>query len=120
MPIIAEDLGEITPDVIELREKFTLPGMKILQFGFSGPDNPFLPHNYPETCVTYTGTHDNDTTAGWFRGSPSDKRSAGEIKATQARVLELTGGKPSTIHADLIRFAFATRAVQHTWYIRIP
>ena len=70
LPIIAEDLGEITPDVIELRDQFNLPGMKILQFGFSGPDNPFLPHNYPETCVTYTGTHDNDTALGWYKSAP--------------------------------------------------
>ncbi len=74
LPIIAEDLGEITPDVIELREKFNLPGMKILQFGFSGPDNPFLPHSYPETCVTYTGTHDNDTARGWYETAPEHER----------------------------------------------
>lgn len=74
LPIIAEDLGEITPDVIELREQYSLPGMKILQFGFSGPDNPFLPHNYPETCVTYTGTHDNDTTRGWYESAPEQER----------------------------------------------
>ena len=61
LPIIAEDLGVITPDVVELRDSFNLPGMKILQFGFSSPDNPFLPHNYRSNCVAYTGTHDNDT-----------------------------------------------------------
>ena len=70
LPIIAEDLGEITPDVIELRDQFNLPGMKILQFGFSGPDNAFLPHNYPSHCVTYTGTHDNDTARGWYESAP--------------------------------------------------
>jgi len=67
LPIIAEDLGEITPDVVELRDSLGLPGMKILQFGFSGPDNPFLPHHYPANCVVYTGTHDNDTSLGWYR-----------------------------------------------------
>lgn len=66
LPIIAEDLGEITPDVVELRDMFNLPGMKILQFGFSGPDNLFLPHHYTSNCVVYTGTHDNDTTLGWY------------------------------------------------------
>jgi 4-alpha-glucanotransferase len=67
LPIIAEDLGLITPDVVEMRERFDLPGMKILQFGFaSDPDDPFLPHNYPQNCVVYTGTHDNDTALGWF------------------------------------------------------
>jgi 4-alpha-glucanotransferase len=73
LPIIAEDLGEITPDVIELRDSFGLPGMKILQFGFTGPDNPFLPHLYPTNCVTYSGTHDNDTALGWYRTAPSNE-----------------------------------------------
>ncbi|MGB7872838.1 MAG: 4-alpha-glucanotransferase [Anaerolineales bacterium] len=74
LPIIAEDLGEITPDVIELRDQFNLPGMKILQFAFSGPDNEFLPHNYPDHCVTYTGTHDNDTARGWYESAPEYER----------------------------------------------
>lgn len=75
LPIIAEDLGVITPDVVEMREKFRLPGMKILQFAFaSDPDDPFLPHNYPENCVVYTGTHDNDTTLGWFMTAPEEER----------------------------------------------
>lgn len=66
LPIIAEDLGLITPDVIELLNAFNFPGMKIMQFGFSGPDNPFLPHNYTPNCIAYTGTHDNDTALGWY------------------------------------------------------
>jgi 4-alpha-glucanotransferase len=74
LPIIAEDLGEITPDVIELRDSLALPGMKIYQFAFSGPDNPFLPHHYPENCVVYTGTHDNDTALGWYRTCPPHER----------------------------------------------
>jgi 4-alpha-glucanotransferase len=75
LPIIAEDLGEITPDVIELRETLGLPGMKILQFAFqTNPHDPFLPHNYPRHCVAYTGTHDNDTTAGWYRAAPEKER----------------------------------------------
>lgn len=74
LPIIAEDLGVITPDVVELRESFHLPGMKILQFGFTGPDNPFLPHNYSANCVAYTGTHDNDTALGWFESAPEEER----------------------------------------------
>ena len=74
LPIIAEDLGEITPDVIELRDALGLPGMKIFQFGFSGPDNPFLPHHYPENCIVYTGTHDNDTALGWYRTCPHNER----------------------------------------------
>lgn len=74
LPIIAEDLGEITPDVIELRDMFKLPGMKILQFAFTGPDNPFLPHQYNSNCVVYTGTHDNDTSLGWYRSAPVSER----------------------------------------------
>ena len=70
LPLIAEDLGVITPDVIALRERYNLPGLKILQFGFSGADNPFLPHNYPVHCVAYTGTHDNDTARGWLQTAP--------------------------------------------------
>ncbi len=74
LPIIAEDLGEITPDVVALRDQFALPGMKILQFAFSGPENPFLPHHYPANCVVYTGTHDNDTSLGWYRNAPPAER----------------------------------------------
>ncbi len=67
LPILAEDLGEITPDVIRLRDGLALPGMKILQFAFADDaSNPFLPHNYLENCVAYTGTHDNDTSLGWY------------------------------------------------------
>jgi 4-alpha-glucanotransferase len=75
LPIIAEDLGVITPDVVDMRETFGLPGMKILQFGFaSDPDDPFLPHNYPSNCVAYTGTHDNDTVLGWYETAPEEER----------------------------------------------
>jgi len=74
LPIIAEDLGLVTPDVIELLEAFNLPGMRVLQFGFSGPDNPFLPHNYIPNCVAYTGTHDNDTARGWFESAEQHER----------------------------------------------
>lgn len=70
LPIIAEDLGEITPDVTALRETFQLPGMKILQFAFSSDaEDPFLPHNYVIDCVAYTGTHDNDTSRGWYENA---------------------------------------------------
>ncbi|WKZ38202.1 MAG: 4-alpha-glucanotransferase [Anaerolineales bacterium] len=74
LPIIAEDLGVVTPDVVELLEAFDLPGMKVLQFAFSGPDNLFLPHNYVPNCVAYTGTHDNDTAFGWFAAAPQHER----------------------------------------------
>jgi 4-alpha-glucanotransferase len=69
LPLVAEDLGIITPEVEKLRDRFGLPGMKILQFAFdSGPSNPYLPHNLPVQCVIYTGTHDNNTTLGWWQG----------------------------------------------------
>jgi 4-alpha-glucanotransferase len=74
LPFIAEDLGLVTPDVVELLEAFNLPGMKVLQFAFSGPDNPFLPHNYVSNCVAYTGTHDNETARGWFENATPQER----------------------------------------------
>jgi 4-alpha-glucanotransferase len=67
LPVIAEDLGVITPDVEALRDSNQLPGMKIIQFAFGGgPTDPFLPHNHTNNCVVYTGTHDNDTARGWY------------------------------------------------------
>ncbi|MCP4292424.1 MAG: 4-alpha-glucanotransferase [bacterium] len=66
LPVIAEDLGVITSDVVKLRDQFNLPGMKVLQFAFSGPENVFLPHEYQPNCVVYSGTHDNDPTMGWW------------------------------------------------------
>ncbi len=74
LPILVEDLGEITSDVIALREQFHLPGTKVLQFAFTGPDNPFLPHRYSPYCVVYTGTHDNDTSVGWYASAPEKER----------------------------------------------
>ena len=71
LPIIAEDLGIITPEVEKLRDDYGLPGMKILQFAFGADaSNPYLPHNHVQNCVVYTGTHDNDTTNGWFYAEP--------------------------------------------------
>jgi 4-alpha-glucanotransferase len=74
LPLIAEDLGVITPEVDALRRRFGLPGMRILQFAFSGPDNRFLPHHYEPNTVVYSGTHDNDTTVGWFAEMPGYER----------------------------------------------
>ncbi len=77
LPILAEDLGVITPDVEELRDKFGFPGMRVLQFAFDGkPDNPHLPENFPEhgRVVVYPGTHDNDTALGWYRTAPKEVR----------------------------------------------
>ena len=79
LPIVAEDLGLITPDVIELRDGCGFPGMKILQFGFgTDADDEFLPHNWTRACVAYTGTHDNDTVRGWWQSAtPRERRYAG-------------------------------------------
>jgi 4-alpha-glucanotransferase len=75
LPIIAEDLGLITPDVIALRDKFNLPGMRILQFAFGeGEDNIFLPHHYVPNTIAYTGTHDNDTILGWWSTASEHER----------------------------------------------
>lgn len=77
LPFIAEDLGLITPDVIALRDKFDLPGMKVLQFAFDGnSNNPHLPQNFTSNTVVYTGTHDNTTTRAWFAGLPESVRRA--------------------------------------------
>jgi len=77
-PVIAEDLGYITPDVYEVMERFRFPGMKILLFAFGRDDpmHPFLPHTYPRNCVAYTGTHDNNTLKAWFENeaSPEEKK----------------------------------------------
>jgi 4-alpha-glucanotransferase len=77
LPIIAEDLGVITPPVRELRDRFGFPGMRIFQFGFaSDADDLFLPYNYVPNCVVYTGSHDNNTVLGWFRTCTPKERQA--------------------------------------------
>jgi len=76
LPLVAEDLGDITPDVFRLRDRFSLPGMRVLQFGFDGdPHNLHLPHNVPVRSVIYTGTHDNATTVEWWASLAEDVRS---------------------------------------------
>jgi len=75
LPIIAEDLGVITPDVVALREAFNFPGMKILQFAFDAKeDNDYLPHTYKQNYAVYTGTHDNDTTPGWYNKCSAEEK----------------------------------------------
>ena len=77
LPIVAEDLGFITPDVHALRQGCGFPGMKILQFGFGAEgDHEFLPHNYAKDTVVYTGTHDNNTTVGWWQSLGTTERNA--------------------------------------------
>ncbi|HEY5983303.1 MAG TPA: 4-alpha-glucanotransferase [Anaerolineales bacterium] len=74
LPLIAEDLGVLTPDVEKLLREFQLPGMRVLQFGLAGLQPEFLPHNYVENCVVYTGTHDNDTSRAWFERASAQER----------------------------------------------
>jgi 4-alpha-glucanotransferase len=75
LPFIAEDLGMITPDVPALRDRYQLPGMRVLQFGFDGDSrNTHLPQNYVHNAVAYTGTHDNNTTRGWFEALPDSEK----------------------------------------------
>lgn len=100
-PLIAEDLGFITEGVAKLRDQLNLPSMKILQFAFSDPDNPFLPHNYSSNCVVYTGTHDNNTSVGWFN-------SASEAEKEFAK--EYMGINGSDFAWDLLRLGWASVA----------
>ncbi len=105
LPVLAEDLGTITPEVDALREQFEFPGMKIVQFAFgSSVVNPYLPFNYQQNCVVYTGTHDNDTTVGWFEQlSPDEKKT----------VIDYLGSTSSAgIHWDLTRLALSSVANQ--------
>ena len=108
LPIVAENLGVITPEVEALRERHRIPGMRVLQFDVT--DEGFELAHIPANSVCYTGTHDNDTTIGWFRGSPDDIRTPEEIRSARADALRVTGGTAETIHTDMIRAAFSTRA----------
>ena len=108
LPIVAEDLGVITPEVEALRDRHRIPGMKVLQFEVSYED--FNPDDITDLSVCYTGTHDNDTTLGWFHGSPEDLRSAEEIKRTQDAAIKYSHGSPETIHTDMVRLAFSTQS----------
>jgi 4-alpha-glucanotransferase len=108
LPIVAEDLGVITPAIDALRERHSIPGMVVLQFDVA--DENFDLHSIGSNSVCYTGTHDNDTTIGWFHGSPDDIRSDREIELTQQAVMRLTHGTAETVHTDLIKVALSTNA----------
>lgn len=113
LPVIAEDLGVITPDVEELRDGFGFPGMRILQFAFGGdPENHDLPHNYVTNCAAYTGTHDNDTTVGWWlsqagAGSTRDDEAISREREYCLKYLDSDGEE---IHWDMIRAVWASVA----------
>lgn len=105
LPFIAEDLGMITPDVFSLRDQFHIPGTRVLQFAFDGnPQNPHLPENCPTNTVVYTGTHDNNTTRGWFEALP---------EAERTRVwhhLNRESGPGDEISGKLLRLAWSSLA----------
>ena len=114
LPIIAEDLGVITPDVDALRDGLGFPGMRILQFAFG--DDPkaveFRPESYPPNCVVYTGTHDNDTTVGWYCSEPGkdSTRSAEQIAREQHNARTYLSSDGSQIQWDLIALALRSAA----------
>lgn len=102
LPVVAEDLGTITPDVVKLRQSLGFPGMRVLQFAFDGdPDNLYLPYNYEPDTVVYTGTHDNDTLVGWFAGLREEEK---------RRVTDYIGREDISVHWEIIRMAYASVA----------
>ena len=113
LPLIAEDLGLITPGVEALRDEFGLPGMRVLQFGF-GPDSgseKHLPHRFVPHCVVYTGTHDNDTTKGWFSSTDvATTQTWEEIESERAYARRYLDSHGNEIHWDMIRLAFSSVA----------
>ena len=113
LEIIAEDLGVVTPEAVALRDRFGFPGMRLLQFAFGGDEAHYNePDAYPRNCVVYPGTHDNDTTVGWFRTLRSEarrKRRKSEL-STLERVLRYTGTDGREIHWDMIRLSLMSVA----------
>ena len=113
LPLVAEDLGEITEEVYALRDRFNLPGMRVLQFGLEGTKGTefHLPYTYVNHCIAYTGTHDNDTTVGWFSRRPSgtaDDRRYATAQRLFAR--RLIGSAGDEFHWDLVRVALGSVA----------
>jgi 4-alpha-glucanotransferase len=114
LPIVAENLGMITPEVERLREQFGFPGMMVLQFAFATDlqASDFLPHNYPRTCVVYTGTHDNDTTVGWWTSAGVDDstRSQEEVRKEREFALKYLASDGREINWAFIRSILASVA----------
>ena len=109
LPIIAEDLGVLTDDVIILRDRFAMPGMRILQFAFGGDaGNSFLPHRFVENTVVYTGTHDNDTSAGWWASASDHERAF--VLAYLGVPAGASDARPFAIHWALMNLASASVA----------
>lgn len=114
LPVIAEDLGFITPEVHQLRDQFHFPGMRIVQFGFGSGESSShdLPHNYPVHCIAYTGTHDNDTTVGWFNSQAGEgsTRTQAEIDNEKAFALRYLNCKAEDIHKGMLRAIWSSVA----------
>ena len=106
-PFIAEDLGVITEDVARAMEDFSFPGMKVLQFAFGEgmPRNPYIPHNHRRNCVVYVGTHDNDTTAGWWEAGAT-----AEEKRNFLEYAELENPTPARVAGEMTRMALSSTA----------
>ena len=103
LPFIAEDLGVITPDVTALRDQFHVPGTRVLQFAFDGgPDNPHLPANFVSNTVVHTGTHDNNTTRGWYEGLPDDRRQK------LRRYMEIADVESTAVTEALLKMAWSS------------
>jgi len=114
LPIIAEDLGIITPEVEALRDRFRFPGMRVLQFAFGNDPKAtdYRPDHYPENCVVYTGTHDNDTTVGWFwsKAGVGSTRTQQEIEAERKTILAYLRTDGREVHWDLMGLAMKSNA----------
>lgn len=112
LPFIAEDLGLLTPEVTALRDRFELPGMRVLEFAFVDTSRDYQPHRFPKQTVVYTGTHDNDTVVGWLT---SHERSRVEqdtraLREERQRALAYAGSDGREVHWDMIRLALMSVA----------
>lgn len=114
LPVIAEDLGFITQEVHDLRDRFQFPGMRIVQFAFGGadPESLDLPHNYARHCIAYTGTHDNDTVVGWYESKAGEgsTRTQSEIDKEKTFALRYLNTQPSDIHLAMTRAIWSSVA----------
>jgi len=112
LPIIAEDLGLLVPEAAALRDRWDLPGMRVIQFAFEGDAKARYdqPHRYPFYCVAYTGTHDNNTSVGWFNSLPRRGGRGEDGLNIRERTLEYAGGEGDDIHRDLIRLVYRSAA----------
>ncbi|MFQ5805014.1 MAG: 4-alpha-glucanotransferase [Phycisphaerae bacterium] len=112
LPIIAEDLGLLIPEAAALRDRWGFPGMRVLQFAFDGTRKALYdqPHRYLRNCVAYTGTHDNNTTVGWFQSLPKRGRKGPDRLTVRQRALHYAGSDGRKIHEDFIRLLYVSVA----------